>query len=86
MACRDINLGIEVKKIILSKVHKYNGQIFVKQLDLNSFDSIIKFSDGIRHEFDEIYALVNNAGIFYYPQELTKEGFDVTFQTNYLGN
>lgn len=85
LACRDIDAGINVKKEILKTVHKYNGQIFVKQIDLNSFDNIIKFADGICSEFGEVYALVNNAGVFYHPQEITKDNFDVTLQTNYLG-
>lgn len=29
--------------------------------------------------------LVNNAGVFYHPSQLTKDGFEVSFQTNYLG-
>jgi NAD(P)-dependent dehydrogenase (short-subunit alcohol dehydrogenase family) len=32
-----------------------------------------------------IHALVNNAAVFYLPLEQTKDNFDVTFQTNYLG-
>lgn len=54
-------------------------------MDLNSIDSVIEFASNIQEEFDEIYALVNNAGVFFYPQELTEDGFDVTLQTNYLG-
>lgn len=54
-------------------------------MDLNSFDSIAEFSNNILEEFQEIYALVNNAGVFYYPHEQTEDGFDVTLQTNYLG-
>lgn len=57
----------------------------MKQLDLNSFESIIHFSQTIFNEFKEIYALVNNSGVFFHPQKLTSDGFDVTFQTNYLG-
>lgn len=62
-----------------------NCQIFVKHLDLTSIKSIIKFSDTLSSEFDEIYALVNNAGIFHHPQYLTEDGFEITLQTNYLG-
>jgi len=35
--------------------------------------------------FDSVYALVNNAGIFYEPFYQTEDDFDATFQTNYLG-
>lgn len=57
----------------------------MKYLDLNSVKSIISFAKNIQAEYSEIYALVNNAGVFYYPQELTEDKFDVTLQTNYLG-
>lgn len=35
--------------------------------------------------FDSVYALVNNAAVFYQPFYQTEDDFDVTFQTNYLG-
>lgn len=85
LACRDVKKGIEVKKEILKKTPKYQGQIFVKHLDLNSFENVVKFAEGIHSEFKDIYALVNNAGVFCHPQELTEDNFDVTLQTNYLG-
>ncbi|KAI4468398.1 retinol dehydrogenase [Holotrichia oblita] len=85
LACRNINKGIILKQEILAQNYNRQLQVYVKHLDLTSFDSIIKFAECINTEFNEIYALVNNAGIFYYPQELTVDGFDVTLQTNYLG-
>ncbi|KAK9869196.1 hypothetical protein WA026_002944 [Henosepilachna vigintioctopunctata] len=83
LACRDTRKGLDVKCEILAA---YPGsQVHLKYLDLASFASIFQFSEVIKCEFDEIYALVNNAGIFYHPQELTEDGFEITFQTNYLG-
>lgn len=37
--------------------------------------------------FDSIYALVNNAGVFYKPYGpfWSEDNFDIQFQTNYLG-
>lgn len=54
-------------------------------MDLCSIPSIVKFSENLNKEFDEIYALVNNAGVFYYPQSLTDDGYEATLQINYLG-
>lgn len=84
MACRNIEKAVDTKLEIQDLLNN-QAEIHVKHLDLNSFDSIKSFADNIDKEFDEIYALVNNAGVFYHPQALTKDGFDVTFQTNYLG-
>lgn len=83
LACRDLkNAAIAQNDIIVASG---NRKIHVKYLDLNSIRSIINFAKGIQAEFPEIYALVNNAGVFNYPQELTEDEFDVTLQTNYLG-
>lgn len=82
LACRDLTKADVVRAEILKK---FLVPIFVKELDLNSFHSILKFANNINNEFNSVYALVNNAGVFYVPQQLTEDLFDVTFQTNYLG-
>ncbi|KAJ8925965.1 hypothetical protein NQ315_009818 [Exocentrus adspersus] len=86
LACRDVEKGLNAKKYIISHLRNKNIKIFVKHLDLCDISSIIKFSDTLNKEFREIYALVNNAGVFYHPQGLTKDGFEITLQTNYLGH
>ncbi|RZF47526.1 hypothetical protein LSTR_LSTR009062 [Laodelphax striatellus] len=39
----------------------------------------------ISRSINNIYALINNAGVFYCPFQVTVDGYEVTFQTNYLG-
>lgn len=85
LACRNIDKGLQAKKYILQKCNSKKVRIFIKHLDLSSFKSIQKFSENINAEFKEVYALVNNAGIFYHKQQITEDGFEITFQTNYLG-
>lgn len=85
LACRDPDKGLQAKEYILKHITGKKTKIFVKHLDLASFKSIDRFADIINCEFKEVYALVNNAGIFYHTQQLTEDGFDITFQTNYLG-
>ena len=36
--------------------------------------------------YPRIDLLVNNVGVFFHPPQVTVDGFDVTFQSNYLGN
>lgn len=85
LACRDIEKGVNAKAEIILRLKDKNVKIFVKHLDLCSIPSIIKFSEALKKEFRDIYALVNNAGIFYHQQGLTEDGFDITLQTNFLG-
>lgn len=85
LACRNVESGISVKEEIYQQVFNNKPYIYVKQLDLNSFESIIKFAESVNTEFKEIYGLVNNAGVFYHPHQITGDGYDITYQTNYLG-
>lgn len=85
LACRTVEKGLEAKKYILSHFKNKSVKIFVKELDLCKISSIAKFTCDLKAEFSEIYALVNNAGVFYHPQGLTEDGFEITLQTNYLG-
>lgn len=85
LACRDVEKGLKAKVEILQQVSNQNVKVLVKYLDLCSIPSIVKFSENIKSEFEEIYALVNCAGVFFHPQGLTDDNFEITLQTNYLG-
>lgn len=86
LACRDVKKGVDTKIEILQQIGLDKAKIHVKYLDLCKFASIIQFVENLKGEFSELYALVNNAGVFYHPQSLTEDGFEITLQTNYLGN
>ncbi|KAL1512771.1 hypothetical protein ABEB36_002303 [Hypothenemus hampei] len=88
LACRDLKKGLQARVDIINEAKApldYHLNIHVKHLDLCSLVNIEIFAIGIKKEFPEIFALVNCAGVFYHPPELTEDGFEVTFQTNYLG-
>lgn len=56
-------------------------------LDLASLRSVEKFAEGLREKTNRIDLLVNNAGVMTPPKrEVTKEGFELQFGTNYLGH
>ncbi|WP_433605879.1 SDR family NAD(P)-dependent oxidoreductase [Dactylosporangium sp. CA-139114] len=52
-------------------------------LDLNDLDSVRAFAAGVGEPVD---VLVNNAGIGNRPRELSAQGFESTFATNFLGH
>uniref|UniRef100_A0A1B6ECP9 Uncharacterized protein n=1 Tax=Clastoptera arizonana TaxID=38151 RepID=A0A1B6ECP9_9HEMI len=83
LACRNIEEGNKVVKEIIKK----SGNIYItcEQLDLADFESIVSFTNRIKNKGAQVYALINNAAIFHHPFQLTKNGFELTFQTNYLG-
>lgn len=83
LGCRNIILAEQVAYGIRCKT----GNIAVRSLplDLNSFASIRNFVSSFKECEDQLDILVNNAGVFHSPSQITGDGFDVTFQTNYLG-
>lgn len=62
-------------------LHYYNA-------DFSSLDEVQALADDVKHEFDEIDVLINNAGIgFGKPgsgRELSQDGLELRFQVNYL--
>lgn len=85
LACRDVKKGLDTKVELIQQLQISHNKVHVRYLDLCNIASIVKFSKDIHEEFPELYALINNAGVFYHPQGLTDDGFEITLQTNYLG-
>ena len=94
MACRNMTTANETAGEIRRQFGFSDGdegegrpqKIAVRHLDLASFKSIRKFADTIKEEEQNLHVLINNAGIN--PPEdkrITEDGFELCFQTNYLG-
>ena len=94
LCSRSIDAGInavntEIKNSGLGNyiVDDADTSIVVKELDLNSFDSIKKFVDNILVEYKTIDYLVLNAGIMAVNQlERTVEGFEKQIGVNHFGH
>lgn len=83
IAGRDCVLGQAVESSL--RTTSGNAQVFFRLLDLTSLTSVRTFVKNFLKDESVLDILVNNAGVFYHPSQLTKDGFDVSFQTNYLG-
>ncbi|KAK9874731.1 hypothetical protein WA026_005546 [Henosepilachna vigintioctopunctata] len=70
------------KKII---EHTGNTNIFTKQLDLSSLQSVRKFASEIIKDEKKIDILVNNAGIGRPTQKYTQDGLNTVMQVNIFG-
>lgn len=57
----------------------------MQHLDLASLESVANFARQFQNTNHSIYALINNAGIFYAQPANTIDDIEITFQTNYLG-
>lgn len=84
MACRNLKKAEEAKNKIVSQVKEANIEII--HYDQSDFNSIDEFYSKILDKNIKIDGLICNAGI-YFPKAnyRTKNDFELTFGTNYLG-
>ncbi|KAI4488197.1 hypothetical protein M0804_005045 [Polistes exclamans] len=82
LACRNVKAGEEaVKKI---KQEKENVNCEVLELDLGSLQSVRNAAEKFKQKYRTLHILILNAGVFGIPYELTKDGYERTFQVNHL--
>jgi len=82
MACRNMVKANIAKDNLIKEFP--NSNIYIKELDLSSFNSIENFVSSLN--LNDIDILINNAGV-YHPKKgsKTQEGIDLTIGTNYFG-
>ena len=85
LACRDVNSALQAKEEIHEKTQVPDEMVVCHNLDLTSLKSVRRFANRVGAE--QIDVLINNAGILPPPKcQVTVDGFEVTFQTNFLGS
>lgn len=85
LACRNMEKAEGAKREIIEK--SGNKNVEVMELDVSSLFSVRSFADQYKARAREsIYALLCNAGINGTNKGLTKDGFDVVFESNHLGH
>ncbi len=63
------------------------AEVFLRDLDLSSLESVAAFGEALREEGRPIHILVNNAGVMTPPdRQTTADGFELQFGTNYLSH
>lgn len=84
MACRNLQKAEEAKSKIL-KLHP-EAKINLMKIDTSNLDEVKKFADHFQKQYQKLHLLINNAGIMMSPYQVTEEGFENQFATNYLGH
>ncbi|KAJ6626581.1 Retinol dehydrogenase 11 [Pseudolycoriella hygida] len=83
LACRDFYKANNLARKIRHSTG--NSKITAASLDLSSFECISTFAKTVIDSKKPVFALINNAGIFYAKPTRTPDGIEQTLQTNYLG-
>lgn len=63
---------------------RYTGEIFFLDIDLLDLNSVIRAAEIFKSLETTLHILVNNAGVMALPFCLTKDGFEIQLQTNYI--
>lgn len=84
LACRDLKKGEEaVQKI---QQERDNVMCETLHLDLSSLHCVREAAETFKHKYRTLNILILNAGVFAIPYELTKDGYETTFQVNHLSH
>uniref|UniRef100_A0A1B0DP07 Uncharacterized protein n=1 Tax=Phlebotomus papatasi TaxID=29031 RepID=A0A1B0DP07_PHLPP len=79
LACRDQKRCEEARQDIIEQTG--NTKIYNRHLDLNSLKSVRDFAAQFSKEEKHLDVLINNAGVFFLPHSITKDGCETTLQT-----
>ncbi|XP_017077584.1 retinol dehydrogenase 13 [Drosophila eugracilis] len=84
MACRDMKKCEKARLEIIKATN--NRNVFARELDLCSMESIRNFSAEFKREENKLHILINNAGVMDCPKMLTKDGFEMQIGVNHMGH
>ena len=84
LACRNMDAANEAVSKIVTKTD--NQQVTAMKLDLASFASIRSFVQEFEKKEQQLHVLINNAAMLGpETRQLTEDGNEIQFQSNYLG-
>ncbi|OBK87326.1 oxidoreductase [Mycolicibacter sinensis] len=83
LACRNSDAAAAAREDILATVP--GARIDVVHLDLSDLASVRACAEQLRAGYPVIDTLVNNAGVMHQTRQLTVDGFEGDFGTNFLG-
>jgi NAD(P)-dependent dehydrogenase (short-subunit alcohol dehydrogenase family) len=85
MAVRNLEKGEAARHEVLAA--QPGAKLRLERIDLASLDSVAEFAAGRLSEGRPVDILLNNAGIMMPPRrETTDDGFELQFESNYLGH
>ena len=84
LACRNTDAGVVAQQAIRESTG--NPNVSAMPLDLASLASVRQFAADFTATHDRLNVLVNNAGIYTSKRALTEDGFERTWEVDYLSH
>lgn len=84
LACRNVETAAATRDDIVAEVP--GAELEIVDMDLAGLDSVRAGAEEIRRRHPRVDVLVNNAGVMRAERELTPDGFEMDFGTNFLGH
>src|SRR6201988_772031 len=84
IGCRDERKGIDAVRQI--RLISGNPDVDLLLIDLASQKSVREAAEDFKERYSHLHVLINNAGVFLPNREVTEDGIEKTFATNYLGH
>ncbi|XP_012054566.1 PREDICTED: WW domain-containing oxidoreductase-like [Atta cephalotes] len=82
LACRDMKKANDAIRRIQQE--KDIANCVALEMDLSSLSSVREAAEQFKQRFKSLDILILNAGVFGLPYQLTKDGYETTFQVNHL--
>jgi NAD(P)-dependent dehydrogenase (short-subunit alcohol dehydrogenase family) len=86
MVCRDPAKGEAARKEVVSRSGASDERVTLMIADLASLDSVRQLAKDFLGKNQKLDVLINNAGLILGERSLTKDGFETTFEVNYLSH
>ena len=84
LACRNADAAQQARRVIIDDAP--GTRVEVVTLDLSDLASVQAAADTLGGRYPAIDILINNAGLMRRERELTVDGFEMDFGTNFLGH
>lgn len=91
LACRGCSVimadKVDAKRTVEDLIKEtQNPKIFHRIVDFGSFESVRKFADNLKNDFEHLDILFNNVGTGVFAEVLTEDGVQSIMQINYFSH
>ena len=84
IGARNLDKAEALKNQLLLKYS--DAKIYIEHIDISSLESIDNFQLEVDRKYQKADIFINNSGVYHLQKSLSKDGYEMHFATNTLGN